>query len=73
MTPDDFKAWRKSMGMTQTEAGDALGVSKGTIINYEAGKRRDDGRTVEIPKTVALACTAVAKGLGPWPNEKPAS
>lgn len=66
MTPDDFKAWRKAMGFTQTEAADALGISRGSVELYELGKRRDDGRQVSIPKTVALACSAVTGGLKPW-------
>lgn len=52
MTPDDFKAWRSQMGMTQQEAAEALGVSKGTVINYETGTRREDGRQVEIPANI---------------------
>lgn len=73
MTPDHFKAWRRTMGFNQQEAADALGISKSSAINYESGKRREDGRPVVIPKIVALACSAVAHNLGPWPNEKPAS
>ncbi|MBS9476225.1 helix-turn-helix domain-containing protein [Ancylobacter radicis] len=67
MSPDDFKAWREAMGMSQTAAAKALGISKGSIELYEAGKRRDDGRPVIIPLTVALACSALYHRLGPWP------
>jgi len=66
MNPDDFKAWRQAMGLSQQKAAEVLGISKSSVELYEAGKRRDDGRPVEIPKTVALACAAVAKGLAPW-------
>jgi len=66
MTPDDFKAWRKAMGWNQTEAAEALGLSLGTIGNYERGSRREDGRPAPVPRTVALACAAVAAGLRPW-------
>jgi transcriptional regulator with XRE-family HTH domain len=69
MTPEDFKAWRKGLKFTQAEAAEALGVSKSSVELYEAGKRRDDGRAVEIPKTVALACAAVAGGIAPWGSE----
>lgn len=66
MTADDFKAWRKAMNLSQAKAAEALGVSKPTIENYERGRRREDGRPVEIPKTVALACAALAYGLPAW-------
>ena len=52
MTPDDFKAWRKSMDWSQGEAADALGISRGSVENYERGSRREDGRPVEIPGSV---------------------
>ncbi|MBN9021676.1 MAG: helix-turn-helix transcriptional regulator, partial [Rhizobiales bacterium] len=67
MTPEQFRAWRIELGLSQARAGEVLGVSRPTIINYEAGSRREDGRPVPIPKTVALACAAVAAGLSEWP------
>ena len=67
MTPDEFKAWRKSMGCSQAEAAEALGLSKPTIENYEKGVRRDTGAAVEIPRHVALACAALFHRLQPWP------
>lgn len=67
MSPDDFKAWREAMGLSQVAAAKSLGISKGSIELYEAGKRRDDGRPVIIPLTVALACSALYHRLGPWP------
>lgn len=76
MDPEDFNNWRvDEMGYTQTQAAVALGVSKGTVINYEAGKRREDGRPVVIPKYIALACAAIAAKLKPWGEDgaKPAS
>ena len=66
MTPDDFKAWRAAMGFNQIEAAKALGLSKSSIELYEKGRRRDDGRPVEIPLTVALSCTALFHRLEPW-------
>lgn len=66
MTPDDFKAWRRQMGWSQQAAAEALGLGKSSIQLYEAGRRRDDHRPVEIPRTVALACAALAAGLEPF-------
>lgn len=66
MTPDEFKAWRKAMGFTQKEAGDVLGITKWAVENYERGWRREDDRPVIIPRSIALACSAVFVGLEPW-------
>jgi DNA-binding XRE family transcriptional regulator len=66
MTPEQFKSWRVEMGFTQDEAAEALGVSKATIGNYDKGIRREDGRPVVIPKTVALACAALMAGIAPY-------
>lgn len=59
MTAEDFKEWRLEMGFTQQEAGDALGLSKWTIVDYEAGKRRSNGAPVKIPQRVVVACAAL--------------
>lgn len=64
MTPEALKAWRKRLGLSQQAAADALGVSLRMYAYYEKG-RREDGRTVEIPRTVALAAAAIAFGLPP--------
>jgi len=65
MTPTDLTAWRQRLGLTKGQAAAALGVSYSMFRYYEAGKR-EDGRAVEIPRTVALACAAVAYDLPPW-------
>ena len=61
MKPEDFRRWRKALGLNQKDAARALGLKKRVIQYYEKGKR--DGREVEIPLTVALACYAVANGV----------
>lgn len=66
MTSEDFKSWRKELGLSQREAADMIGVSKGSVENYERGHRLEDNRSVVIPKTVALACAAVFHRLQPW-------
>lgn len=63
MTPEQFKAWRKHLRLTQAAAAEALGISPSSIVLYERGSRIDDGRPVEIPKTVELACAALALGV----------
>lgn len=59
MTPEEFKNWRKGLGLRQKEAADRLGLRKRMIQYYEKGER--DGKSVEIPLTVSLACFAVSK------------
>lgn len=66
MTPTDFKNWRKAMGLTQAKAAEVLDLSPSTIEFYEAGKRRGSGAPAPIPRTVALACAALAAGIGEW-------
>ena len=62
MSPVEFRTWRKAMGFKQKEAADVLGLKKRMIQYYEKGER--DGKNVEIPKTVRLACYAVMQGVG---------
>ena len=61
MTPAAFKAWRKAMGLKQKEAAEKLGLKKRVIQYYEHGHR--DGKKVEVPKTVELACYALSVGV----------
>ncbi|MCM2503868.1 helix-turn-helix domain-containing protein [Aureimonas altamirensis] len=66
MTPADFKTWRERCGLSRRQAALALGLSIPSIYNYELGIRRESGRPVRIPHTVALACNALAHGLAAW-------
>jgi transcriptional regulator with XRE-family HTH domain len=61
MTPEQFRAWRKVNGWKQKELADRLGLKRRMIQYYERGDR--DGKSVEIPKTVRLACYAIACGV----------
>jgi len=70
MTNEDFKAWRKAMGLSQAAAAVALDMSASAIEQYDSGRRRDSGKPVEIPKAVALACAALYHRLEPWPGTK---
>ncbi len=65
MTSDDFKVWRERLGLSQQQAAEALGISKGTVVNYESGSRRDDDRPVTVPKSIELACAALTFGIAP--------
>lgn len=61
MTPEQFRSWRKANGWKQRELADRLGLKRRMIQYYERGDR--DGKQVEIPKTVRLACYAIACGV----------
>lgn len=60
MQPDDFRKWRKALAWKQKDAADRLGLKKRVIQYYEKGDR--DGKPVEIPLTVELACLALSLG-----------
>ena len=49
------------MGFKQKEAADRLGLKKRVIQYYERGHR--DGKSVEVPKAVELACYALSRGV----------
>jgi DNA-binding transcriptional regulator YiaG len=59
-----FKAWRKSLGLSQKEAAAALGLKRRAVQYYEKGERGGD--PVPIPKTVRLACYALAQGCADY-------
>ena len=64
MTPSDFKRWRKALRLSQKEAAEALGLKRRVVQYYEKGER--DGVQVVIPKTVRLACFALAEGAADY-------
>lgn len=59
MTPADLRAWQAHMGFIYESAAAALGVNRATYARWLAGSAPIDLRT-------ALACAALAAGLGPW-------
>ena len=69
MTPEQFKAWRKALKLKQKDAAELLGLKKRMIQYYEKGDR--DGRKVEIPKSVRLACFAITQGVQDFDGELP--
>ncbi len=70
MTPAALKAWRKALGLKQKEAAEKLGLKKRVIQYYERGHR--DGKKIEIPKTVELACYALSVGIEEYDGKAPA-
>mgnify|MGYP000986801740 CR=1 FL=1 len=59
MTPEELRAWQAHMGYTYETAAEALGMSRSGFAKLLAGNHAIDRRT-------ALACAALAAGLGPW-------
>ena len=57
MTAEQFKAWRNRLGLSQAAAGEALGLHRHTIRNYETGFST-------VPKHVELACREVERAMG---------
>jgi transcriptional regulator with XRE-family HTH domain len=53
-----FEAWRQRNGLTKVAAAEALGLHHNTVARYESGE-------LEIPRSVALACAAIAYELKP--------
>ena len=53
MSGADFAKWRKSLGLSLTEAAKLLGVGRRTIMGYL--------KKNELPPVVAIACRALAR------------
>lgn len=56
MTPDQMRDLRQRSALTQAGLAMRLGVTARAVKHWEAGSR-------PIPRTVALACLALAAGL----------
>lgn len=60
MTPSDLAAWLAHMGYNNSRAAMMLGLTgNSTVARWLSGE-------VPISLTTALACRALAEGLGPW-------
>ncbi len=68
MSPYQFRKWRKSLGLKQSEAAELLGLKKRMIQYYENGER--NGKKVKIPKYIRLACFAIQNGVSDFDGEK---
>lgn len=70
MTADDLRAWQASMGYTYDSAAQALGVNRSTYADLLSGVSRATGKPKGVDRRTALACSAIAAGLGEWrPSE----
>jgi putative transcriptional regulator len=63
MTSLDVKAARKKTGLSQAEFARILQVSKGTLLNWEQGRRAPTGPARALLKAVATDPEHVLKAL----------
>lgn len=68
MNSRQFREWRRALGLKQKEAADMLGLKKRMIQYYEKGER--DGKKVDIPLYVRLACYALHSGVADYDGDK---
>jgi DNA-binding XRE family transcriptional regulator len=57
MTPEKFKSWRKSLGITQATPASSLGIGRRMVQNYEKG-------SYPVPRHIDLACRYLAEHPG---------
>lgn len=69
MSPKQFKKWRKSLNLSQKEAAHSLGLNKRMIQYYEKGER--DGKAVEVPKYIRLACYSLKNKVVDFDGDDP--
>ena len=62
--PDDVKAIRARLGLSQSEFAVMIGVSLSTLQNWEQGRRHPEGPARALLKVAAAEPEAVAKALG---------
>lgn len=62
MTPQEFKALRKSTGLTQSAAAKAVGVCHNTIFVYEAGERPATKAVITLLQILAAKREALITG-----------
>jgi DNA-binding XRE family transcriptional regulator len=70
MAETTFAKWRAKVGMTQSEAAEALGVALTTVKQYESGKHLGTGKKMSPPEPVRKLMRAIANGIRvePWPE-----
>lgn len=59
MTADEFNALPDKLGISRAELARRIGIAPNSATAYAGGRK-------PVPLTVALACAAIAAGLGPY-------
>ena len=75
MTPSKLngraiREWRERLGWSRADTAEKLGISEGSLLNYEHEKRVDRSQPVKIPKLLDWALSAIASGLKPFSERK---
>lgn len=75
MTPSSLtgkmlKVFREKMGLSQAASAEHVGISEGSWVNYESGKRSDRTEPVAIPRMLDWALSAIVGGLRPFSERK---
>lgn len=60
MTPDDLKAWRSSLGLSQRAAATAHSVTLATYQTWERGADWD-GKPLTIKPAVSVVCEKISR------------
>jgi DNA-binding XRE family transcriptional regulator len=68
-TPNDLRAFRNSLGLTQSQLAKRLGLSRFRLIDLERGSDRATGAPTQLSRVIWLACLALAAGLDRQPPE----
>lgn len=58
MTPEEIRACREGLRLSQVAFGQRIGVGRVSINHYENGRRHDTKQPIEISKTTDMACAA---------------
>ena len=66
MTAADLRAWQAAMAFTYDTAAEALGINRSTYADLISGVSRATGLPKGVDRRTALACAAIAAGLGEW-------
>lgn len=61
MTPDNFKSWRKAMGLKRKETAALLGIKLRILRSYE--KSPNHKNYIPVPRAIQLACYALSRGV----------
>lgn len=70
ISPADLKGMRTRMGMSQAEFARMIGVSIGTLRNWEQGRRRPEGPAQALLAVAQVRPRAVEETLSPAASEE---
>lgn len=66
LTGQMIRSLRERLGLSQVETAEKLGISEGSLSNYERERRPDKEEPVPIPRLLDWALAALATGLKPF-------